>query len=88
MKHYSLTLRLILHLTQGFNHNYFSGLGLLPARHQFSKAHNLSQLGLIGYLSVCSVDARNADSTDNSHLNTQERTVLGCFLLSSVMDVT
>lgn len=35
-KHYSLTYRVILHLTQGFNHNQFSGLGLLPARQQFS----------------------------------------------------
>lgn len=73
MKHYPLTSRLILHLTQGFNHNYFSGLDLLPARHQFSKAHNSSQLGLIAYLSLCSVDAKNGDSMDNnSHLNTQK----------------
>lgn len=35
-KHYPLTYRVILHLTQGFNHNQFSGLGLLPPRQQFS----------------------------------------------------
>lgn len=32
IKHYPLTSRVVLCLTHGFNHSYFSGWGLLPAR--------------------------------------------------------